>query len=190
MAEPRNDEAPRRYDDTTDPRFPPNSVLNKSARRAAVWSYLAPIVVLFVVIGGALVYWSGRPANSQPKPDARTETGTFGRTDGSLDAPQLDSARDEITFRGADLAPITSVSELHGVDPRVMTGRRVQIDDARLESVSGNVLWVRDDDRKYAIVAPAGAPSMKPGTRVSVTGRVGPDDQGQPQIVADRVQEK
>ena len=190
MAEPRNDEVSRREAETTDPRNPPNSVLSKEARRAAVMSYFVPIVVLFIVIGGALVYWSTR-SPEPPKEGQRTEVGTIGRTDGGFDpAPAPNSTSDEIKFRTGDLTPITHVSDLSSVEAHQMAGRRVDLDDAKVESVSGSTLWLRDDDRKFAVVMPEGTPSVKAGSKVAVTGRIEPDDNGEPRIIADRVTAK
>lgn len=190
MAEPRSDEVARRDAETTHPRNPPNSVLNKDARRAAVMSYFVPVVVLFLVIAGALVYWSTR-SPEPPKEGQRTEIGTIGRTDGGFDPkPAPNSTNDEIRFRGSDLAPITSVSDLASVEAREMAGRRVEIGDARVDSASGNLLWLRDGDRKFAVVTPAGAPSVTAGSTISVHGRVEPDDSGAPRIIADRIQAK
>lgn len=191
MAEQRYDESPRRYEETTHPKNPPNSVLNKGARRAAVWSYFAPIVVLFVVIGVGLLYWSNRPAHSDTKQTERSEVGTVGSTEGGFDPhPPPSSAREEIKFRGGDLEPITRVSELSGVNAETMIGRRVQIDDATVDSVSGNTVWVRDGDRKFAVVAVQAAPSVKPGAKVAVSGRIEPGANKEPRVVADRIQVK
>ena len=191
MAEQRSDDAPRRYEETTQPQNPPNSVLNKDARRAAVWSYFVPVVILFVVIGAALVYWSNQPAPSRSARADRTEIGTIGRTDGgSQPEPPLGNPRDEIKYRGGDLSPITRVDELRDLDARQMTDRRVSIDDAEVDSASGSTLWIRDDDRKVAVIAPAGMPAVKPGTKVSITGHLAADSKGAPQIVADRIQAK
>ena len=190
MAEQRNDEVVPRYDETTQPKNPPNSVLTKSARRAAVWSYFVPVVVLFAVIGVALVYWSNRPPRSATRSEP-TEIGTTGRTDGGFNpAPQPADTRDEVKFRAGDLAPVTSVADLRDVNARTMSGRRVEIDEVKIDSASGNVAWVHDGDQKFAIVTPAGAPSVQPGAKVAVTGRVQPDAQGGVQIVADRIQVK
>jgi hypothetical protein len=192
MAEHRSDEGtPRRYEETRAPENPPNSVLSKGARRATVLSYFVPVVVLFVVVGIALVYWSNQPEHSQTPDRDRSEIGTVGRTDGgSQPEARPDNARSEIQYRGGDLAPITKVDQLKDVDARTMNGRRVSIDEAEVDSVSGNMLWVRDGDEKFAVIAPAGSPSVRPGTKVSITGHVVADSSGAAQIRADRVQEK
>lgn len=191
MAEPRSDDAPRRYDETTQPQNPPNSVLNRDARRAAVLSYFVPVVLLFAVIGIALVYWSNQPGPSRSDARDRAEVGTVGRTDGgSQPEPKANNPRDEINYRGEDLVPISRVSELRDVDARQMTGRRVSIAEAEVDSANGNVLWIRDDDRKFAVMAPEGTPAFTAGAKVSITGHIAADSNGTPQIVADRVQAK
>jgi len=185
MAEPGSDDTPRRYDETTQPQNPPNSVLNRNARRAAVLSYFVPVVVLFVVIGIALVYWSNQPERSRSDARDRAAVGTVGRTDGGQPEPKADSPREEIKY---DLTPISRVSELRDVDARQMTGRRVSIAEAEVDSASGNMLWIRDGDRKFAVIAPESAPAFTPGTKVSIAGRVAADTNGDPQIRADRIQ--
>lgn len=190
MAEQRNDDAPRRYEETTQPQNPPNSVLNKDARRAAVMSYFVPVVILFVVLGVVLVYWSNQPAHSGNEPRDQREIGTAGRTDGGNPEPQPDNPRDEIKYRGGDLTPITEVSDLREIDARQMTDRRVSIAEAEVDSASGTMLWLRDDDRKVAVIAPNGAPAVQRGAKVSVTGRVTADSNGNAQIRADRIQVK
>ena len=192
MAEQRSDEdTPRRYEETMEPQNPPNSVLTKDARRAAVLSYFVPVVLLFVVVGIALVYWSNQPEHSQTQDRGRSEIGTVGRTDGgSPPEPRVDNARDEIQYRGGDLAPITRVDQLKAVDARVMNGRRVTIEETEIDSVSGNILWVRDGDDTFAVIAPDDASLVRPGTKVSITGHLVPDTNGAPQIRADRVQTK
>ena len=191
MAEQRYDESPRRDEETTHPKNPPNSVLHKDARRAAVWSYFAPIVVLFAVMGAGLLYWSNRPAHSDTKQTERSEVGTVGSTEGGSDPhPPPNNARDEIKFRGDDLTPITRISELSSVNAETMAGRRVEVDDATVDSTSGNTIWVRDGDRKFAVVALQAAPSVKAGAKVAVSGRIEPDANGAPRVLADRIQVK
>ena len=191
MAEHQSDDPTRRYEETEHPNNPPNSVLGKDARRAAVWSYFVPVVVLFVVIGLALVYWSNQPERSQAGERDGSEIGTAGRTDGgNQPESRPGNARDEIAYRGNDLSPITRVKDLRDVDARQMSGRRVAIAEAEVESASGNVLWVRDDDRRFKVIAPAGTPTATSGATVAIDGRVADDGNGAPQIVAEHVQVK
>ena len=99
LAEPGSD-TPRRYEETTEPQNPPNSVLNRDARRAAVLSYFVPVVLLFVVIGIALVVLVEPAKRSRSETGDRPEVGTVGRTDGgSQPEPKADSPRDEIKYR-------------------------------------------------------------------------------------------
>src|SRR4051812_38219936 len=94
MAEQRYDEGGSRVDETTHPKNPPNSVLSTGARRAAVWSYFVPVVVLFAVIGVVLVYWSNQSPRSTA-PTQPSEIGTTGRTDGGFNpAPTPGGTRD------------------------------------------------------------------------------------------------
>ena len=121
----------------------------------------------------------------------RSEVGTVGSTEGGFDPhPQPNDARDEIKFRGGDLAPITSVSDLSSVNAETMSGRRVQMDDATVDSESGTTIWVRDGDRKFAVVAPQGTPSVKAGAKIAVSGTIEADGNGAPRIIADRIQVK
>jgi hypothetical protein len=56
MAEPFNDrQTPERYEETTDPNNPPNSVVNPNVRRTALRSYLGPLIVFFAVVGIGLI---------------------------------------------------------------------------------------------------------------------------------------
>jgi hypothetical protein len=187
MAEQQHNMLPR-DEDTTHPRNPPNAVLNKGARRAAVWSYFVPIVVLFAAIAVVLVYWIGRPPHSEAKSAQRSEIGTVGSTEGGFNPkPQPDDVRDEIKFRGGDLSPITSITALDEANSAAMTGRRVEIDAVKVDSVSGNTVWVRNGDRKYAIVTPDSAASVKAGETISIRGRVEADDRDSLRIVADQI---
>jgi hypothetical protein len=68
-----------------------------------------------------------------------------------------------------------------------MTDRRVSIAEAEVDSASGTTLWIRNDDQKFAVIAPEGAPAVKQGTKVSITGHVVADSNGAVQIRADRI---
>jgi len=191
MAEQRTDDTPRRYDETTNPKNPPEAVLHKGARRAAVWSYFVPVVVLFAAIGMALLYWSSRTPYSETNSTDPAEVATVGRADGGFNPkPRPDSARDEIEFRGGDLAPITSIGALRDVSAASMRGRRIALDEVTVDRVSGNVLWVRDGERTYAILTPSSGSSATAGATISLRGRLEPDEQGAPRIVADQLQTK
>ncbi len=100
---------------TGDPRHPPHSVVNSGVRRAALWAYVGPIVVLALVVAFAFVYWARRPEGRTGAPnELRPEIGTTGeqqrggerdtpstRQQGGGDpAPRPDSSREELRDRG------------------------------------------------------------------------------------------
>lgn len=188
MEEPRHHEpAPVRYEETTHPHNPPNSVLDKPARRAVIWSYFVPIVALFVVIGLGLLYW----VNRQPHriPDPNVPIGTVGSSEGGFDpAPKPSSTTDEIERRGEDLAPLTSVGGLADADPRRTSGRRVDLKNVDVESAQANRFWVRDGSAKVEVIGPGGGPQVRVESRVDVSGVAEPDGSGHVRVRADRVE--
>ena len=192
MAKQRDPQPSRRYEETDHPRNPPNSMISKGTRRAAVWSYFAPIVVLFVIVGVALVYWVARPTQhadrpEQPRRDPAT-VGTFGSDEGGFDpATKPGSVRAEVRRRGADLAPVTSLADLHHVNG-VYADRPVDLKDVKVESADGNRFWVREGNDRLQVLAADGAAAVKPNTKVDVAGRVERNADGTLYIRASRVQ--
>jgi hypothetical protein len=77
-------------------------MLREETRNRALMSYVLPIVILFVIVGLGLIYWSTRPAG-EPASD-ESPIGTTGeRTPGGSDPePDFGDTRDELEFRGAD----------------------------------------------------------------------------------------
>ena len=168
MADPLNDERmPERYEETRDPKNPPNSVANDAVRSLALKAYLGPLVALFIVIGLGLIYW----ANRGPVRDDDGAVGTTGeRAERSLDAvgergdgdspggkeptPRPESTRDELESRGVDSKAadlpgftaentVTDLRPLLDGDARVMIGRRVDITDARVaDANSPTMFWI------------------------------------------------
>lgn len=97
-----------RYDDTNNPKNPPQAVLHPQLRSSALLGLLASVVVFFALIGLALIFWTV----SHPRPSAREGmargVGTSGYywTEGGRDpARPPRSTRDELTFRGALTPP-------------------------------------------------------------------------------------
>lgn len=184
MADPRLDEhTPERYEDTRQANNPPNSMLAPSTRRAALWSYLGPVVVLFVVIGIALIYWANRGPALQERGDIEQAVGTAGNTTPGGFEPQgrPESTRDEIERRGGvdtrpqgpmpamhDSAPLTQLSALD--QNGGVTGRQVHFRNVAVDSAQGHAFWVRDGDRKVEVMAQTGAPQVKAGMKVSIRG--------------------
>jgi hypothetical protein len=93
---------PERYEDTTNPKNPPNSVLRPQVRSAALSWYLGSIVGMFVLVGVALIFWMA--AHPTPTSDARQQdtVGTSGyHLDGGHDpVPRPRTTRDELRFKG------------------------------------------------------------------------------------------
>ena len=183
MAE-RWDDRPdaERRDETHDPRNPPNSVVNAHARRLAWNSYFVPLVVLFAVMGVGLLYWVSRgPDRVTHEPD-REEVGTVGeRTPGVSaspgggdPAPALDSARDELKYRG---------------DDKTQSGR-IELRNVEVEAAQANNLMVRDGADKKAVIAPVGSPEIKQGMHIDVDGTAESDGSGGTRIRATRVEIK
>ena len=95
------------YDPTRDPKHGPNSVLAPRARSAALRWFVGSLVVFFLLIGVALVFWNA--ANPRPSVEEEREAvvGTSGyySTEGGHDPIRRPrSTRDELKFRG-ELTP-------------------------------------------------------------------------------------
>jgi len=96
-----------RYEETRNPKNPPNSVLAPHARSAALRWFVGSLVVFFLLIGVALVFWSA--ANPRPSAQGQREnvvgaSGYYSTEGGHDPARQPRSTRDELKFRG-DLTP-------------------------------------------------------------------------------------
>jgi hypothetical protein len=176
MAEPRNR-------DPNAPQNPPNSIVNPEVRRTALRTYLLPIVALFVVIGLALLYWSIRPpiterAANQIERDPNVE-GTAGERSRGDDTagghepqPAPDSTREELERRMG--RPITDLGGVLGGSALGDAGRRVELSGVIVERVeSATSFWVRDEDVRVRVVAPAAAAeTVSAGQRVQIIGVV------------------
>lgn len=106
MAEPRNHrDTPEQYDETRDPKNPPNSVLNPQVRRTTTRSFLWPLIVLTVVAGLLWVFWLRQPPSVRSAEETgirTTATGTSDeRTPGGINTdPDHARTEDELKFRG------------------------------------------------------------------------------------------
>jgi hypothetical protein len=214
MAEPHNEgQTPERYEDTVNPRNPPNSVTNNAVRSTALKSYLGPLVVLFIVVGLALVYWANRGPVYDGVEEGRvgttgdTEVDAIGERGGAgVDTPggfepagRPDSTRDELEARGvgspdADLPGLVAGNTLSDLrqmlngDPKTMLGRRVDVSDARvIDAQSATMFWIQKDDAKVAVSAPQNGTAPRNGDEVTISGIVEPNGQGGVRIRATRV---
>jgi hypothetical protein len=102
-----------RYDDTDNPKNPPQAMLHPQARSSSLLGLLASVVVLFALISLALIFWTV----SHPRPAAREgmargvgTSGYYWMEGGHDPARPPRSTRDELKFRGA----LTPPSEVRG----------------------------------------------------------------------------
>jgi len=98
-----------RYEDTNNPTNPPHAVLRPEARTAALLGFVGSLVVFFVLVGVALIFWTV----AHPQPNAREGmedvVGTSGyySTEGGHNPDRNfrgGNTRDELKFRG-ELTP-------------------------------------------------------------------------------------
>ena len=173
-----------RSDEITDPSNPPEVLLKPEARRAAVWSYLGPVVALFVIAGVAMLYW----INRGPVPgDARADDaaiGTVGRDSPGGGDPRgpFNSTEDELKYRGApgtDEGTLTSIADTRATEGS--SARRVTLERVTVDSVSGSTTWIKDGSDRIAVVTDS-APGVKSGDAASVSGTTERDSQGNVRI--------
>jgi hypothetical protein len=216
MAEPLNDrQTPEHYEETTDPKNPPNSVLNPAVRRTALRSYLGPLVVFFLVIGVGLIYWANRAPLISGNPDGQ-QVGTSGAADerqdivgergnrddtpgGDNPAPRPDDTADELRTRGVDQpsAPLpgtnrstmlTGLAMLEG-EPKELAGRRIEMRNVEVINARGSSqFWVQEGNSKVEVTAPRNGPAVKDGAKVNVSGVVEEDGRGGVRVRAERVE--
>jgi hypothetical protein len=188
-----------RYDEDRsklrEPADPPESLLRPEAQQAALLSYLGPIVILFAVIGVALLYWTHRRPEQTPAAVDRSAIGTAGTETpgGGKPLPGYRSTADEIRTRGGGdslqqppsngLAPLTSVDAVRSSGA---TPRRVSLSSVEVEQVEGDTVWVRDGDARIAVALPKDASHPAHGDRVDVSGVTDSRD-GSIRVVADAV---
>jgi hypothetical protein len=172
-----------RSDEITDPQNPPRVLLKPEARRAALWSYLGPVIALFVIVGVAMIYW----VNRGPLPrEARTDEaaiGTVGRDAPGGGDPQgsFKNTGEELKHRGVrgtDEDTIRSIGSARNGDD---SSRRVVLDKVTVDAVDGSVTWVKDGSDRIAVVTDS-ASGLKSGDEASVSGTTERDSQGNVRI--------
>ena len=121
MAEARNrSDTPEQYEETRDPKNPPNAVVQPEVGLAARSLFILPLVVLALVAGVLWIFYHGQPAQRRTAEDTgiRTEAvGTAGReTPGGHDTtPTFGRTESELKFRGATTKPRTNYNTLREV---------------------------------------------------------------------------
>jgi hypothetical protein len=186
----------RQYEETVDPKNPPNSVLRPQARRATVTTFVGGIVVFFLIVGAALIYWNASNRRIDPDPGLRDnsdtrQVGTAGQPTpggGSAD-PAPGSTRDELQFRGGE-DPAGTRLELHAIldgSPADTIGRRVNLHDVDVATVEGGSFWIHDGNARVQVLPPSGAAMVRNGQVVDVSGVVESNGGAGIRIRADRV---
>jgi hypothetical protein len=216
MAEPFDDrQTPERYEETTDPKNPPNSVLNRGVRRTAIRSYLGPLVVFFLVVGIGLIYWANRPPLVSGDQDG-SQIGTSGTPDDRLDAigergnrddtpggfnpdPRPNDTRSEVEYRSGNPdqpafpgtrpeLDVKSLDKLEG-EPKDLVGRRIDLRNVEVVDARGaSQFWIQEGHNKVEVTAPRNGPAMKSGSKVNVSGVVEEDGRGGVRVRAERVE--
>jgi hypothetical protein len=88
------------YEETVDPKNPPTSVLHPEVRKAAFWAYFGPLIIIVIVLGIALLYWSSRDnADSVAEPPTIGTAGENPGQGGSNPDRTPDSTKDETDYR-------------------------------------------------------------------------------------------
>jgi hypothetical protein len=177
------------------PKYPPQSLMRREVRRFAVMSYLGPVVVLFVVIGIALIYWGNRtpvPSHETPQLDATGTTG-FQPQGGGGARPKSDSTADELKFKGSSLATGAAqpergaaLTEIDRVASAKTAGLPVSLPLVEVSAVEGGSFWIHDGNNRVVVIPPDRV-QVKNGQHVSVDGITEIDPSGSVRVRASRV---
>lgn len=95
--------SPPRYEETNDPKNPPNSVLHPRVRSAFLRFILGSLIAVFVLVGIVLTFWMAahpRPSSQIDVPDRVIGTSGFPNDGGHDPVPRPKDTRDELKFRG------------------------------------------------------------------------------------------
>jgi len=167
-------------DEITDPNNPPRVLLRPGARRAALWSYLGPVIALFLIVGVAMIYWVNRgPSASDVRVDDAA-VGTVGRDSPGGGDPQatFKSPDDELKYRGSldsDETAIRTIGRARTADGSAP--QRVMLEAVAVEKGEGQVTWVKKGSDQIAVVSDR-TPEVKTGDVVSVSGMTERDATG------------
>jgi hypothetical protein len=92
-----------RYDGTHDPKNPPQSVLGPRARSAVLVGFVGSLVVFFVIVGVAMIFWTvahPRPAVAAGREKVVGTSGYYSTEGGHDPVRRAGSTRDELKFKG------------------------------------------------------------------------------------------
>ena len=92
---------PERYEDTTDPKNPPNSIVHPHAvgSTALYWN-LGAIVVILVLVGVGAIFWLAAHPQADSTEDRVIGTSSYHTEGGHDPDPRIRTTRDELKFRG------------------------------------------------------------------------------------------
>lgn len=194
MDQPGNRNRDGELDETVDPRNPPNSVLAPEVRTATVTTFVGGLVVFFLIVGAALVYWNVSNRRIDPDPGRRDagaerEIGTAGgRTEGGGSAdPSPGATAGEIEFRGGAAGVPTELGSILEGPPAQAIGKRVTFHDVDVAATEAGSFWIHDGNARVHVLPPPGTAAVRGGQVVDVSGVVESDGQGGVRIRADRV---
>ena len=186
MAETPNTPDPQ-YEETTAPQNPPNSMVNPTARTGWLASSFGVLTLVFVIVGAVFtwVFVQRELGKGGRTPDSQT-IGTSGAqnvredTPGGFDpAPDPDSTRDELEFRGIPDKPQGSTSGLDADDvtdagavKNAAAGSRVRLMNVAVDRADGDTFWIRAGDATLMVIAPGGTPTVRGGQQVNVMGTI------------------
>src|SRR5262245_60260138 len=178
------------------PQNPPQTLLRPEVRRFAVMSYLGPVIVLFVAVGIALIYWANRNPVTTPELRDLDSTGTAGfqPQGGGGARPKFDSTNDELKYKGSQLdLPVSqagrpsALPEIDKVAAAKSAGQPVSLALAEVSAVEGGRFWIHDGNNRVAVIAPSGV-RVRQGDHVSVDGMTELDSSGTVRVRANRVE--
>jgi hypothetical protein len=175
-----------RSEEITDPHNPPRVLLKPESRRAALWSYLGPVIALFLIVGVALVYWVNRtPAAGDARNDGAA-IGTIGRDSpgGGDPQPPFSSTDDELKYRGRPNADEQTIRSIEDARKAARASQRVALADVTVDKIDGSITWVKQGTDRIAVVG-NGATQFKSGEAVSVSGMTERDASGDVRIRGD-----
>jgi hypothetical protein len=94
-----------RYEDTNNPKNPPQAVMKKSVRNAALLGLVGSLVVFFVLVGVAFVFWTvahPRPAAREGLKNVVGASGYYSTEGGHDPAENVrpSTTQDELKYRG------------------------------------------------------------------------------------------
>lgn len=177
--DPRNLDTPSH--DLNAPADPPYAVLRPEARRAALFSYLGPVIVLFAIAGIALIYWGNR-GPVDPAADDGEVIGTVGREEGGGSPdPSFGGTRDELEYRGGGDAGFLTGATVTSIDRalrQTVSGQPVTFEDEEIDRVDGTTIWLKDGDHRIPVTLPPGVAAPRRGEQVDVNGLIEKNEQG------------